>query len=44
MPRILLRTEIKANKETVFDLSRSIDMHRISTQHTNETAIAGKRN
>ena len=43
MPRILLRTEIKANREIVFDLSRSIDMHRISTQHTNETAIAGKR-
>jgi len=42
MPRIELRTEIKASKETVFDLSRSIDLHKISTEHTNETAIAGK--
>ncbi len=42
MPRIVLRTEIKANKEIVFDLSRSIDLHKISTEHTNETAIAGK--
>ena len=43
MPKILLRTEIKANKEIIFDLSRSIDLHKISTEHTNETAIAGKR-
>ncbi|MDG3584221.1 MULTISPECIES: SRPBCC family protein [Galbibacter] len=42
MPRIELRTEIKAEKEIVFDLSRSIDLHKISTEHTNETAIAGK--
>jgi len=42
MPRIELRTEINARKEIVFDLSRSIDLHKISTQHTNETAIAGK--
>ena len=42
MPRIELRTEIKATKEIVFDLSRSIDLHKISTAHTNETAIAGK--
>ncbi len=42
MPRIELRTEIKANKEIVFDLSRSIDLHKISTEHTNEEAIAGK--
>ncbi|UKM66618.1 SRPBCC family protein [Flavobacteriaceae bacterium GSB9] len=42
MPRIELRTEIKADKEIVFDLSRSIDLHKISTEHTNETAIAGK--
>ncbi|MGS0527314.1 SRPBCC family protein [Zobellia nedashkovskayae] len=26
----------------MFDLSRSIDLHKISTEHTNETAIAGK--
>ena len=42
MPRIELQTEIKAKKEIVFDLSRSIDLHKISTEHTNETAIAGK--
>lgn len=42
MPGIELRTEINAEKEVVFDLSRSIDLHRISTEHTNETAIAGK--
>lgn len=42
MPRIELQTEIKAAKEVVFDLSRSIDLHKISTEHTNERAIAGK--
>jgi ligand-binding SRPBCC domain-containing protein len=42
MPTIELRTEIKANKEIVFDISRSIDLHKISTEQTNETAIAGK--
>ena len=42
MPRIEIRTEIKASKNIVFDLSRSIDLHKISTEHTNETAIAGK--
>jgi len=42
MPKIELRTEINADKELVFDLSRSIDLHKISTKHTNETAIAGK--
>ena len=42
MPRIELITEIKASVEVVFDLSRSIDLHKISTEHTNETAIDGK--
>ena len=42
MPKIELKTEIKAEKEIVFDLSRSIDLHKISTEHTNEEAIAGK--
>lgn len=42
MPRIELHTEIKANIDIVFDLSRSIDLHKISTQHTNETAVAGR--
>tara|TARA_B100000508_G_scaffold140085_1_gene139968 strand:+ start:59855 stop:60331 length:477 start_codon:yes stop_codon:yes gene_type:complete len=42
MPEIELKTEIKASIDVVFDLSRSIDLHKISTQHTNETAIDGK--
>lgn len=42
MPRIELQTYIKAAKEIVFNLSRSIDLHKISTQHTNEEAIDGK--
>ena len=42
MPKIKLQTEIKANKYIVFDLSRSIDLHKISTKQTNERAIAGK--
>ena len=42
MPRIELNTEIKADRKIVFDLSRSIDLHKISTEQTNETAIAGK--
>ena len=42
MPIIHLRTEIKAKRTLVFDLSRSIDLHQLSTEHTNETAIAGK--
>jgi ligand-binding SRPBCC domain-containing protein len=42
MPRIELKTEINADIQIVFDLSRSIDLHKISTEYTNETAIAGK--
>lgn len=42
MPIIELRTIIKSDKKIVFDLSRSIDLHKISTEHTNEEAIAGK--
>jgi ligand-binding SRPBCC domain-containing protein len=42
MPRIKLQTEIKADRNIVFDLSRSIDLHKISTEQTNEEAIAGK--
>jgi len=41
MPKIVLKTLINATKEIVFDLSRSIDLHKISTEHTNEEAIAG---
>ena len=42
MPRIKLQTDIKADRNIVFDLSRSIDLHKISTERTNEEAIAGK--
>ena len=41
MPTINLNTSIKADIEVVFDLSRSVDLHKISTKHTNEKAIAG---
>ena len=42
MPRIVLETIIKAPQKLVFDLSRSIDLHIISTDKTNEKAIAGR--
>jgi ligand-binding SRPBCC domain-containing protein len=42
MPVILLTTEIEAPIETCFDLARSIDLHQLSTAHTNERAIAGR--
>ncbi|PTS99903.1 cell division protein [Pedobacter sp. HMWF019] len=42
MPVIRLETIIKADRGIVFDLARSIDLHQISTAHTNERAIAGK--
>jgi ligand-binding SRPBCC domain-containing protein len=42
MPTIELITEIHSNIETVFDLSRSIDFHKISTARTNEEAISGR--
>lgn len=42
MPTIELQTRINANKSIVFDLSRSIDLHKISTAHTNEEAVAGR--
>ena len=41
MPEIKLETLIAAPAETVFDLSRSIDLHKLSTADTNEEAIAG---
>lgn len=42
MPKIHLQTEIIASLEVAFDLSRSIDLHKISTRHTKEEAIAGR--
>lgn len=42
MPIIILETSINAPIERCFDLSRSIDLHMLSTVKTNETAIAGR--
>ncbi|MEM1325773.1 MAG: SRPBCC family protein [Bacteroidota bacterium] len=41
MPIIRLETYIEGSIEVVFDLSRSIDLHKYSAQATNEEAIAG---
>jgi len=41
MPKIELKTEINSTIEICFDLSRSIDLHKISTAKTNEEAIEG---
>ena len=41
MPVLELTTEIDAPIQRVFDLARSIDLHKISTKHTHEEAIAG---
>jgi ligand-binding SRPBCC domain-containing protein len=42
MTTINLTTEISASIETCFDLSRSVDIHILSTGKTNEKAIAGR--
>ncbi|MEM9340062.1 MAG: SRPBCC family protein [Bacteroidota bacterium] len=41
MPEINLQTIIHAPIERCFDLSRSIDLHKISTKHTDEEAVDG---
>ncbi|MBT1695946.1 SRPBCC family protein [Fulvivirgaceae bacterium PWU4] len=41
MPIIELRTTIHAPVERCFDLARSIDLHKQSTEGTHEEAIAG---
>ena len=41
MPEINLQTFIAAPAKVCFDLSLSIDLHKISTAHTNEEAIGG---
>ena len=41
MSTIYLETKINAPIERVFDLSRSIDLHKLSTHQTDEEAIAG---
>ncbi|WP_430906090.1 SRPBCC family protein [Maribacter sp. 2-571] len=42
MPKITLETAISADIHIVFDLVRSIDLHKISTANSGEEAIAGK--
>src|SRR5690606_14216561 len=37
-----VKTLIKADVQTCFDLSRNIDFHTQSLKHSNEKAIAGK--
>ena len=41
MPRIILKTFIKAPADICFDLSRSVDVHVASTDGSNERAVAG---
>lgn len=41
MTTIKLSTKIKAPIEIIFDLSRNIDIHKLSTAKSNETAIDG---
>lgn len=42
MAVIVLRTVINAPADRCFNLSLSIELHQLSTAHTNEKAIAGK--
>lgn len=42
MSKIVLKTIIKSDIQTVFDLSRDIDLHQKSTSKTNEKAVAGR--
>lgn len=42
MPTIYLSTFILATPNTIFDLSRNIDLHQISTKQTHEKVIAGR--
>lgn len=41
MPKIELTTEIDSTIDICFDLSRSIDLHKLSTAKTREEAIEG---
>ncbi len=42
MTVIELKTEIKSNIERCFDLTRDIDIHKLSAEKTNEIVIAGR--
>lgn len=44
MPLIRLQTVINASPQLVFDLSRSVDLHKASMTHHNEEIIDGVRN
>ncbi|MBE7179435.1 MAG: SRPBCC family protein, partial [Mucilaginibacter polytrichastri] len=44
MPVIILKTEINAPVHVCFDLSRSVDVHTMSTTKSGEKAVAGKIN
>lgn len=39
---IELYTDIKAPPEICFNLSRSVELHKISTSHTNESVVSGR--
>lgn len=41
MTTIHLSTKIKSSKQVIFDLSRNINVHKLSTAKSNETAIDG---
>lgn len=42
MASIIIKTQVNNAVEIVFDLSRSIDLHTITTAHTGEKAVAGR--
>lgn len=42
MPEIRLETYINADVNLVFDLSRSVDLHQISTADTEEKVVGGR--
>src|SRR6267154_2185178 len=41
MPLIQIETSIRSEIEICFDLSRSIDLHKVSMAHTGENAVEG---
>ena len=41
MPELKIKTFIHADKKIVFDLSRSVDLYKVSTDLSSQTAIAG---
>lgn len=41
MPELKIKTFINADKKIVFDLSRSVDLYKVSPELSSQTAIAG---